>query len=303
MRVPGLEAIWSVVYESVDRWTTIEGPRRAAALSHYALFSLFPAMLLALTIFGFVLGDEAATRERMLDSLGSAMPRGLRGVLDETLTSFQQSRSARGVSAVVSVLGLLFTTTGAFVELESALKRTFGVKPRPTCTLEEIVRDFFRSQLVGLALFLAFGIVVLASVVLGFVVDSLESVVPTGGADLRGLWRLVEAAGSLALFAGALGLLFRVTSERRLSWPALLPGAAITTTFFYALKRLFSFYVAKLTSYSAYGIVGVVLMLATWIFLMSNLLLFGAQLTVVLAERMEKRRARRAAIGGAVRHA
>lgn len=303
MHVPGLKAVWSVIYESVDRWTTIEGPRRAAALSHYALFSLLPAMLLGLTVFGFVLGDQAAMRERMLDMVGSAMTQELRVVLDETLTSFQNSRSARGVSAVVGVLGLLFATSGAFVELESALKRTFGVKPRPTNTFKEIVSDFFRSQLIGLGLFIAFGLVVLASVVLGFVVDSLQSVVPTGGAHVAALWRLVEATGSLALFAGALGLLFRAMSNRRLAWTALLPGAAITTVFFYLLKRIFSFYVAKLTSYSAYGIVGVVLMLATWIFLMSNLLLFGAQVTEVIAERLEKRRTQRASLGEAIRHA
>jgi len=52
------------------------------------------------------------------------------------------------------------------------------------------------------------------------------------------------------------------------------------------LKELFASFLSGLTSYSAYGVVGGVLALATWIYLSSQVIFFGAQLTRVHAEKL-----------------
>jgi membrane protein len=284
-----LKGAWAIAYESVDRFGRIEGPRRAAALAQYALFSIFPALLLAVTIFGFVLGDREATRAQLLDALGSAMTPELRKVLDETLGSMQKNASSRGISAVAGVVGLLFGASGAFIELDSALKRTFRVPSAPTESVGAAIVTFFRERLLGIGLFTAFAAVALTSAVVGVVIDAIAEASPLGAPVL---WQLAELCGSVALLTLALGLLFQGMSGRRLRFRFVLPGAAITIGFFYLLKRLFSLYVGKLTSYSAYGVVGTVFVLAAWITLASHVLLLGAQLTEVIAERMAQRRPR-----------
>jgi membrane protein len=63
-------------------------------------------------------------------------------------------------------------------------------------------------------------------------------------------------------------------------------GAILTTVVLTALKELFASYLAKLTSYSAYGVAGGVLALTTWIYISSMVIFFGAQLTRIHAEKL-----------------
>jgi membrane protein len=62
-------------------------------------------------------------------------------------------------------------------------------------------------------------------------------------------------------------------------------GAVLTTALVTALKEVFATYLSHLTSYSAYGVAGGVLALATWIYLSSMIVFFGAQLTRIHAEK------------------
>jgi uncharacterized BrkB/YihY/UPF0761 family membrane protein len=64
----------------------------------------------------------------------------------------------------------------------------------------------------------------------------------------------------------------------------VIGGAVLTTVLLTVLKAVFALYLSHLTSYSAYGIVGGVLALATWIYLSSQIIFFGATLTRVHCE-------------------
>src|SRR5690349_12587381 len=109
---------------TAERYSLVEGPRLGASFAYYATFSIFPAILLAVTVFGFVLGDDAPARERVLDAFGTPASR---EVLEKTLMAMQQSRSARGISAVIALFTLLFSASGATVELDTALNRIWCV--------------------------------------------------------------------------------------------------------------------------------------------------------------------------------
>ena len=67
---------------TADRFIQVEGPRLGASFAYYATFSIFPAILLGVTVFGFVLGDDAPARERMLEAVGTP---GSREILEKTL--------------------------------------------------------------------------------------------------------------------------------------------------------------------------------------------------------------------------
>jgi membrane protein len=199
----------------------------------------------------------------------------------------QKSASSRSVSALAGLLGLLYGASGAFIELDSALKRTFRVPPAPTRSIGAAFVGFLKDRAVGIALFGAFGAIVLASAVVGVVVDAVARASPVGA---PAMWRAAEVLGSLALLTLALTLLFQGECRRKLRFWSIVPGAAITITLFYLLTRLFSLYVKNLTHYSAYGVVGAMFALALWITLACQLLLLGAQLTQVIAERGRWRR-------------
>src|SRR5688500_10089780 len=147
---------------TAERYSLVEGPRLGAAFAYYATFSIFPAILLAVTVFGFVLGDDAPARERLLDAFGTPASR---EILERTLKTMQESRSARGVSAAVAFFTLLFSASGATVELDNALNRIWCVPPRKAKGFVGTIKTFLHERLSGFAIVIGLGLALLASLI------------------------------------------------------------------------------------------------------------------------------------------
>lgn len=270
---------------TVDRFATVEGPRLAASFSFYATFSIFPTILLAVTAFGFVLGDDAPARERMLDALATPASR---ETIEATLRAMQESRSARGLSAVVASLTLLFSATGATVELHTALNRIWCVPPRSGSGVVGTVKTFLLDRLSGFAIVLGLGLTLLASLAGS---SMLSAFVTRARAEIHTpLWpalaRTAELATSIGLLAAVFTAAFRYIPRQHPRASDVFGGAVLTTVLLTMLKELFASYLSGVTSYSAYGVAGGVLALATWMFLSSHVIFFGAQLTRVYAEKI-----------------
>ncbi len=273
--------------DTADRFSENEGYRLGAAFSYYATFSIFPLVLLSVTIVGFVLGDSTPARERLLETIASpGTP--IRDILDRTLTAMQESGSARGISAVIGVFTLLFGASGAFVELDAALNRIWCVPPRKSAGIIGSIRVFLIERLSGFAIVLGLGLTLLVSLVsssvLKFFVDRTQEQI-----DLP-LWpalvRTAELSLTVLLLTAVFTAAFHLIPRSRPPIRVVVVGAVLTTAFLMGLKEIFATYLSKLTSYSAYGVVGGVLALTTWIFLSSMIILFGAQLTRIHAEKI-----------------
>src|SRR5512140_1052120 len=76
----------ALLSRTADRFDDLEGFRLGAAFSFYSTFAIFPLVLLTVTIVGFVIGDDAPARDRVISALGSA-DASVRTVIDQTLTS------------------------------------------------------------------------------------------------------------------------------------------------------------------------------------------------------------------------
>lgn len=273
--------------ETAERFSDNEGYRLGAAFSYYATFSIFPLLLLAITGVGFVLDDSIPTRERLLDAIANpGSP--IRDVLERSLSAMQANHDARGTSAVVGAVSLLFAASGAFVELDSSLNRIWCVPPVKPKGVVEWIRLLVQERLSGLLIVIALGLTLLVSLVSS---SLLESLAARARAELSlPLWpafmRTGELAFSIAVLAAIFTAAFHFIPRSRPPIRVVVGGAVLTTVLLTALRELFASYLSRLTSYSAYGVAGGVLALATWIYVSSMILFFGAQLTRIHAEKI-----------------
>lgn len=268
-----------------ERWTDVEGFRLGAAFSYYATFSIFPLLLLAVTLVGYVLGDDVPAQERLLGAVAaSGSP--VRDVLEKTLGAMQESRSARGASAIIGLVSLFFSASGAFVELDNTLNRIWCVPVRKSSGFLGSIRIYLLERLSGLAIVAGIGLTLLASLFMSSILSHVferskfESVVPMWPA----IGRTTELAVSIGLLAAVFVAAFHFIPRSRPPIRDVLGGAILTTALLTILKEIFATYLSHLTSYSAYGIVGGFLALATWIYLSSQIIFFGATLTRAAAE-------------------
>jgi membrane protein len=279
--------VLEVLKDTASAFSDNEGYRLGAAFSYYATFSIFPLLLLAVTVVGFLVGDSAETRERLLGAITTpGSP--IRDLLEKTLTSMQTHAHARGVSAVIGLATLLFGASGAFVELDAALNRIWSCPPRRYEGMLGTIRGYVLERLNGFAIVAFLGLTLLLSLlatsILSFVLQGVEARVDTP------LWpvlaRTAEVILSLALLSALFTAAFHFIPRKRPPVRTVIGGAVLITALFSLLKEIFTTYLVHLTSYSAYGIAGGVLALTTWIYVSSLILLFGAQLTRTYAEKI-----------------
>jgi membrane protein len=267
--------------KSADRFSEVEGFRLGASFSYYATFAIFPLLLLTVTVIGFVIGDDAPARERVLSAIASPDP-AMRSTVESTLASMQSSRSGRGLSAAIAIFSLLFSASGALVELDFALNKIWCVKPRASKGIVGSIRLFLSERLGGIALVLGIGATLLASLVMSTV---LAAVANRAHYKLTpALLQTAELGGSIVLLSLVFATAFHLVPRSRPPFRDVFGGAVLTTVLLTALKEVFASYLSHLTSYSAYGVVGGVLALATWIYLSSQIIFFGATLTRIHCE-------------------
>lgn len=265
-----------ILEATVDRWNDIEGFRLGAALSFYTTFSIFPLLLLSITVVGFLIGNDEPARDRVLSAISDpASP--VRDVLDRTLASMQASRGSRGLSAFIGLSTLLFSASGAAVELQFTLNRIWGVIPRKTQGVRQILQALLLERLAGFAIIGAIAVTLLASLVVSAVFGFLVRTARIE--DFSVLTTVLEHAVAIVVLAFAVSMAFHRVPHTTPPLREVLPGGLLTAVLLTILKTGFATYLERLASYSAYGIVGSVLALAAWIYLSSLVFLFGATLT------------------------
>lgn len=278
--------LFELLKNTVDRWSAVEGYRLGASFSFYATFSIFPLLLLAVTVVGFLIGDDAPARERLIAAIGA--PGSVRDVLDRALTTMQENHGSRGASAAIAFFGLLFSASGAFVELDTALNRIWRVPPRRADGVLGSIRAFLLDRLSGFLIVAGIGLSLLVSLVTSSILTAL---IGEAGERVAIPWlptilKAAELATSLAITTAVFTAAFHLIPRSHPPVRDVIGGAALTTALLTILKEIFATYLGRLTSYSAYGFVGGFLALATWIYLSSQVIFLGAQLTRVSAEML-----------------
>lgn len=276
--------------EVFDRFSKIDGFRLSASFSYYATFSIFPLLLLAITVVGFVIGDSEVTKNELLDAIASP-GNPVRDVVAKTLTAMQGSGNGRGLSAIIGVVTLFIGASGAFTEVDVALNRIWGVPERKSVGFKGMVMVFLRERLASFAIVAGLALTVLvslvASSVLSLVADKTNHVI--GGPLWPAVMKTTESATSIVLLSAVFTAAFHFIPRSRPSFRDVFPGAVLTTVCLSALKEVFATYLAHLADYSAYGIAGGVLGLVTWIYLTSTIVFLGAQYARVYASRFAEK--------------
>jgi len=272
------------------RWSDDNCMRLGASLAYYAVFSIFPLLLLAVTVVGFVIGHSPETRRGLLDAVSNVTTPAFKTLFDETLTGMQSHQTARGVGAAVGLVTLVFGASAVFSELEATLNQIWRVPARPSTTFWHAVIRLIRGKALSFVVVLGAAVAILASMVVTTLLSSVGQTVEGVASGVVGhatFWMAIDNLGSVLVLTLMLAAMFRLIpdAQARVQWRDVYAGAFVTAALFTAIKRGMAWYLAHLGSYAAYGAVGGFLCLLTWIYLASLFLFYGAEFSRVYAER------------------
>lgn len=235
----------------------------AASLAYYGFVSLLPLLLLVLVASSVVghgqLAAELATEAT--DIFGEHAG----AVVDDALTN----AAGRGGATIAGVAVLAWSGLKVFRGLDIAFSQVYGSE-----TAETLAGQVLDAAVCLLA--------VLAAVVL---VVALSVVASLSGVAFAGLLATPALVVALTLALLPLYVLF---PDRDVPTREALPGAVFAAVGWTVLATLFRVYAGQAGAYEAYGIIGGILLLVTWLYFGSIILLVGTVLNAVLAGRMDE---------------
>lgn len=259
--------------KAVDRFSK-HGTREAAALSYYAVFSLFPLLLLLIVVVSTILGPAAA-KDQIDGVLRVFLPASTAGFLQDNI---EQALEQRGSFGAVAGVSLLWSSLGLFSNLSSALSRTFR---------DEKDRNRWHKRLVGLGMMVALAVLLIASLATTIVFSLIDLFVfyrSTSWFRMGAL--IVPLSLSVAIFA----FLYRFIPRRRVRWDAIWVAAFLGGGLWELAKRLFAWYLDNLASYSlVYGSVATMIVLMLWTYLSGIIILLGGEVCVAVDDWMGRK--------------
>ena len=246
-------------------------PQFAGAISFYMLFSIFPLMLAIISVLGYALGPRAEAEQlELARSIAEVLPVSSEFV-SETVEGLV---SARAITGVASVFGLLWGATAVFGAIRKGINAAWGIRK---------TRPFLKERLIDFALVLGAGVVLLAVLfsapALALLREATQVLAPKSELINGLVWSLVAKLLLPTLSFVAFLVLYRFLPNTDASVRNVWPWALLASLAFGGANLGFVWYVRTFPIYNVvYGPIGALLALLTWVYLSAIILLFGALL-------------------------
>ncbi len=260
----------AVVYKYFDD----QGPYLAAILTYYAFISIFPVLLIASSVLGFVLQGNPELQAQVLSSTLAQFP-----IVGSQLGRPEGLTGSTG-AVVIGSLAALYGTIGIGQAAQHALNVAWAV-PRNS-RLDPIV-----SRLRGFVVLVLAGIVLMATTVLSSVAANLDAF----GLDLGTIGRWGSVLISVAATAVVLTAMMRYTTSRRPGFRTSLPGGIFIAVGWHVLQILGGVYVGRVIARASEmnQVFALVLGLMAFIFVAAIIAVLGIEVSVVARQKLYPR--------------
>ncbi|MEA2291985.1 MAG: rane protein [Solirubrobacteraceae bacterium] len=245
----------------------------AAALTYYAVLSLFPALIAMVSILGLVV-DRATITRVLTDTISQIGPASAVQTFKGPIDAITANQGTAGIMLVVGIATALWSASGyigAFMRASNAIyERDEG-------------RGFFKLRpaqlLVTLILILMSALVVVALIVSGPVAQAVGNAAGVGDTAVT-VWNIAKWPVMLVVVMVMLAILYYASpNAKQPGFRWISPGSVVAVVIWVIASALFALYVAKFSSYNkTYGALAGVVVFLVWMWITNLAVLFGAEL-------------------------
>lgn len=252
---------------------------RCAGVAYYSFLSIFPAIAIAVFIFG--LAADPASIPGWIDQLGSIMPEQVVSIIDNRLvTLINRPRSDLGIGLFISIAFALWTGSRGINALLFALTHVHEAHQ---------LRGFVTSVLVAVGMTIGGFIIAMLAVLGVAILPALTAALPFASfAEEIALWGRWPVL-ALTIFL-TLTMLYRFGPYRLdPSWRRVVPGAALATVMWLAASLAFSAYVENFSNYDVtFGSLAATVVLMLWLYYSILIIILGATFNAELEYEARK---------------
>ncbi len=244
-----------------------------AALAYYAVFALSPILVIAVSISGLIFGRDAVEGrvvgqiEGLLGHAGASL---VQRMVEASYLSGQG-----GIAVMLGLAGMLVGATGLFVQMSVAFERIFDAKREYRNALTVLLMVRLR----GLAIVIGIGFLLIVSLLASTAIVAAADYLTRGFGPWLKLAGLFQTLLSLAFMTVLVTLLYRLLIPVSLPRRILLTGAAVSAVLFELGKWGIGLYLGRGAVMSTFGAAGSLAVILLWVYYVSLIMLYGAEIT------------------------
>ncbi len=241
-----------------ERFGEVRGTALANGIALQAFLSLFPLLILAISVVGFLADGDVTFAGDLIDSLGIPPEQQL---AEDLRNAIETAKKSKGTTGAIGLGSLLWSGLNVVVALQRSVDSTWQ-------TFGKGLKDKLR----------AVGVVFGAGLVFAgsFALSALINFLP-------GFFAPLSIVAGLAVNVALFLFLFVALGRVHTGWRAMLPGALFCAIGFEILKLVGTIYVPRLVANSSalYGSLGVVVAALLWLAFFGRLVVYGSTINVI----------------------
>lgn len=249
----------------------------AASISYYVLFSIFPLLIFLVAVAGVFLNEDA--QANVVDEVMSSFPLTEDGGRNDVENALDTVSGPSGQAVgLIALVGMAWAASSMFSAIRRSLNIIFGGKAS--------ARPFVQAKLVDISLVIGVGLFLGTSIfvtgVLRVIRARSEDLAAAGdlSEELGFLWTMGLLAIPFLFSFAAFMFLYTIIPAKNGTLQSAIPGAFIAALAFELVKNLFGFYVENFSNFDVvFGSLGAVAAFLFWVFISSQIMLFGAELS------------------------
>lgn len=268
-----------VIRETFRSWSEDKAPRLAAALSYYTIFSIAPLLVLVIAIAGFIIGNNTAIRNEVINQIQQTVGAQGAQMVDTLITNTSKPRDGI-IASVIGVIMLIFGATGVFNQLKDALNTIWEVAPKKGGGIGGMLRQ----RLGGMVMILGLGFLLLVSLVISTALSVISAYFTNLLGNSSVVSMVLNYAVQLLVITFIFAAILRGVPDVEIKWSDVWVGALVTAVLFLVGQFLISLYLSKASPGSTYGAAGSLVVLLLWLYYSAQILFLGAEFTQVYAK-------------------
>jgi membrane protein len=253
------------------RYEDDEVPAMGAQLTYYLILSFFPFLIFIISLLSFT--DLSA--QDAINTITRVLPKMSNKMILDAFEEIQKSRSGSLLS--IGILATLWSASSGINAVMKALNKAYDAEEN---------RPYWKIQGLSIIFTIALAIVIIFSLfmlIFGKLIGEMIYKFVYLPGSFETIWRFAQYIIPLSIMVVAFIFLYLLLPNLRLKVKEVLPGAIFATVGWVVTSLLFSFYVNNFSSYSkTYGSIGGIIVLLTWLYLSSIVIVLGGEVNATL---------------------
>jgi membrane protein len=265
---------WAMLKQGFSEFMDMNIPKMAAALAYYTVFALAPMLIVAITIIQSVYGHDAIQGNLYPQISAFLGPEA--GIQIQDMIKNAAISGKGTFSTIVSVIILIFTATGVFVEIQDSINTIWHLKAKPKGGFMRVIFN----RVISFSMVVTLGFILLVSLVINSVVESIMGRLERIFTDaMVYVAYAVNLVVTFLIITLLFSTIFKVLPDAVIKLKKVMPGAIATSLLFMLGKFGITFYLSTSNIGSTYGAAGSIIIILLWVYYSAIILYFGALLT------------------------